>query len=373
MEVKKIYLKLSFLCIIVFNCLSINAQFRTYSNEFMNIGAGARGLSMGAAQVASSLDATAGYYNPAGLAYVRSVNTFSIMHADYFSGIGKYDYISAALPLNDEKRTLGLTALRFAVEDIPNTLFLVDPQTGQLNYNNIKSFSSADYGVLLSYGQFLKDMDGVKVSVGGNAKVLYRKVGSFANAWGFGLDGSVMIDGQSWKIGLMAKDLSTTYNAWKFNFTEREKEILYLTQNKVPIKSTEITQPRLIVGGAYNLHINSSLDLLAEGNIDVTFDGKRNTLLNSKVVSIDPRIGLEANIQNKVFLRMGATNFQRGLSDADTLNQKKTWIFQPSIGAGFRVGKFVVDYAFSNLANQSNPLYTHVFSIRFDLDKVNKK
>jgi hypothetical protein len=47
--------------------LSSQAQFRKYSNEFLNIGAGARGLSMGGAQVVSTSDGTAGYWNPAGL------------------------------------------------------------------------------------------------------------------------------------------------------------------------------------------------------------------------------------------------------------------------------------------------------------------
>ena len=43
------------------------SQFRKYSNEFLNIGAGARGLGMGAAQAASVSDGTAGYWNPAAL------------------------------------------------------------------------------------------------------------------------------------------------------------------------------------------------------------------------------------------------------------------------------------------------------------------
>ena len=49
------------------------AQWRKYSNEFLNIGAGARGLAMGGAQVASVKDGTAGYWNPAGLADVKNV------------------------------------------------------------------------------------------------------------------------------------------------------------------------------------------------------------------------------------------------------------------------------------------------------------
>ena len=75
------------------------AQWRKYSNEFLNIGAGARGLAMGSAQVASVSDGTAGYWNPAGLTEVKNVPNVNVMHAEYFSGIGKFDYASVALPL----------------------------------------------------------------------------------------------------------------------------------------------------------------------------------------------------------------------------------------------------------------------------------
>ena len=53
------------------------AQFRKYSNEFLNIGAGAKGLAMGGAQVATTTDATAGYWNPAGLSHLKS-SSFSL-------------------------------------------------------------------------------------------------------------------------------------------------------------------------------------------------------------------------------------------------------------------------------------------------------
>jgi hypothetical protein len=344
------------------------SQFRKYSNEFLNIGAGARALGMGGANVATAQNTTAGYWNPGGLAYVKDNPQVALMHAEYFAGIGKYDYVSAAFPVHDNKRTLGISLLRFAVDDIPNTLFLVEPD-GSVNYNNIRTFSSADYAVLLSYSQFLRNDDDLKISIGGNAKIIYRKVGSFATAWGFGFDAGIMVQKKNLHLGAVLRDATTTFNAWSFSFSDREKEALYLTNNDIPVKSTEITQPRLILGGGYNFALGGKFTLLAEGALDLTFDGKRNTVISSNPVSVDPHLGLEASLNKVLFVRGGVSNFQRALADGDTLNQKKTWIFQPSVGVGFKVGNVSIDYAFTNLANQSNPLYTHIFSLHLNLVK----
>lgn len=347
------------------------AQFRKYSNEFLNIGAGARGLAMGGAQVASVRDATSGYWNPAGLVGIEDQPSLSLMHAEYFAGIGKYDFGSIALPVNDKKRTLAFSFLRFAVDDIPNTLFLVEPD-GSINYNNITSFSSADYAFIFSYAQKLKQSQRGNMSVGVNAKVIHRRVGSFATAWGFGIDAGWQMQGKGWSLGVAARDITTTFNAWSFRFSEREKEVLYLTNNDIPVQSTELTAPRIVVGGAYDFTLRKDLMLKAEANIDITFDGKRNTLIRTGLISADPRIGAELSLKDQFFVRAGVYNFQQALADGDTLNQKKVWIYQPGAGAGFRLGKsLMIDYAFTNLANQSNPLYTHIFSMRLDL--INKK
>ena len=348
------------------------AQFRVYSNEFLNIGAGARGMAMGGAQVASVTDASSGYWNPAGLVGVKDHPSVSIMHAEYFSGIGKYDYGSIALPIQDNKRTIGLSLLRFAVDDIPNTLFLVNPDNS-INYGNITAFSSADYALLLSFAQNITETETGHLSFGVNAKIIHRQVGKFASAWGFGLDAGLQMHGENWRLGLMAKDLTTTFNAWSFKFTEREKEKLYLTKNDIPVQSTELTAPRLSLGGGYNFHIGNSVSLLAEGAFDMTFDGKRNTVISSNPISIDPHVGIEATIKDVFFIRAGVTNFQKALADGDTLNQKRVWIYQPSLGAGVKIKNVTLDYAFTNLANQSNPLYTHVFSLRFNLVKTEQE
>jgi hypothetical protein len=360
--------KLSACAIALVAWLSGSGQFRKYSNEFLNIGAGARGLAMGGSQVATVNDATAGYWNPAGLVAIKDYPSVNLMHAEYFAGIGKYDFGTIAIPLHDNKRVVGLSVLRFAVDDIPNTLFLVEPD-GSVNYNNIRTFSSADYAFLLSFAQKIKDEEDKKLSFGGNVKIIHRKVGSFATAWGFGLDAGVQYTSNNWRLGLAARDITTTFNAWSFSFTEREKEVLYLTNNDIPVKSTEMTAPRLIAGAARIFPVSKKFNLTAEANLDLSFDGRRNTVISSNAINVDPHIGLEASYQNSIFFRAGISNFQKALADADTMNQKKVWIYQPSVGAGFKIKNVQIDYAFTNLANQSNPLYTHIFSLRVDLRK----
>jgi hypothetical protein len=352
--------------------LSAFAQFTKYSNEFLNIGAGARGLSMASAQVASVSDATAGYWNPAALANIRDNPQLSLMHAEYYAGIGKYDFASLALPLKDNKRVLGLTALRFAVDDIPNTIFLVQPD-GTVNFDNITTFSSADYAFIVSLAQHEKMFGDKQVNFGVNAKIIHRTAGDFANAWGFGFDAAAQISGKRWKVGIVAKDVTTTFNAWSFSLNEAIREVFYETQNEIPGKSIELTAPQLLIGGSYNFKLSRKLSLLAEADLDLTFDGRRNTVISTNPVSIDPRLGLELSFKDIFFVRGGINNFQQVLDDRDTLNNRKIWIYQPSVGAGFKVGDIQIDYAFVNLANQSYPLYTHVFSLRIDLRKKEKK
>jgi len=366
--------RLALTMVVITLATAASAQFRKYSNEFLNIGAGARGLAMGSAQVASVNDGTAGYWNPAGLTEMKDHPQVNLMHAQYFGGIGKYDFASIVLPSTNKKRSIGITGLRFAVDDIMNTLFLVEPD-GSINYNNIQSFSSADYAFLLSFAQKLKESEKKNIDFGLNTKVIYRNVGKFAKAWGFGLDAGLQIRSHKWRFGFVGRDITTTFNTWSFSFTDKEKEALYLTNNEIPVKSNELTAPRLVIGVARDFTLGKKVGLMAEANFDLTFDGQRNTLLSADPVSVDPKIGIELDINDVVYVRGGINNFQKALADKDTLNQKKVWIYQPSAGVGFRIQNVRIDYALANLANQSNPLFTHVFSLQVDLvnDRNKKK
>lgn len=333
-----------------------------YSNEFLSIGVSAQAMGMSNAMVAHVDDVTSGYWNPAGLLLVKPDIQLGIMHAEYFAGIAKYDYGSVAIPLREKNAAVGFSIIRFGVDDIPNTLFLVEPD-GSINYDNITAFSVADYAFMGSYARQLK-WKGLRV--GGTAKVVHREAGSFATAWGFGLDAGAQMDVNKWKFGVQLRDITSTFNAWSFSFTEEEKEVLIATGNSVPENSLEITTPKMIIGAARDFTINEQFGLLAEVNADITTDGRRNVLVSAEPFSIDPHIGIEADYRDFIFLRAGLGNVQRYIPDD---LYEEAWTVQPNMGLGIVVGPVQLDYAYSNIGKQAEVLYSHIFSLTFDVNR----
>ena len=193
--------------------------WQKYSNEFLSIGLGARAQAMGNAVVAGVDDVTAAYWNPAGLALTENREGLQIgaMHAEWFAGIGKYDYLGLSLPMANPDRRLGISLIRFGIDGIPNTLSLYE-EDGTVNYDNVTEFSAADYAFLGTYAQKTNWMGG-RLYLGGNLKVIYRQIGSFANSWGFGLDLGAQFRTGKWRFGLTGRDVTSTFNAWKTIFT----------------------------------------------------------------------------------------------------------------------------------------------------------
>jgi hypothetical protein len=351
---------------------------RKYSNDFLEIGVGARGLGMSNAQAATASDVYASYYNPAGL--VNIPNTFQIgfMHNEYFAGIAKYDYLTVAIPVTPKKRVIAFSFYRFGIDDIPNTLFLIQPD-GSINYNNITSFSSADYAFMMHYAQTLP-IPGL--SIGGSVKVIYRQIGNFAKAYGFGIDAGVQYQIKNWHVGLMAQDVTSTFDAWHMSFTDAEKQILLQTNNELPSNSLEITTPLITLAGAYEgviiKSVKNRLSLLPEVDLGFTTDGKRNVLLSGNPISMDLRAGLELKYSPAkdidLILRAGAGNLQRATNETG----KQTFIVSPSIGAGIHIKIVSIDYALTNLTTISSSsdgagLYSNVISVRVDINKKQKE
>jgi len=351
-----------FLLFVSMSFLSQGQSAPKYSNEFLSIGVSARSMAMANSSIASVNDVTAAYWNPSALTLIPWDLELGVMHAEYFAGIAGYDYLGGAAKLN-ESSAFGVSIIRFGVDDIPNTLELIDNE-GNIRYDRIKSFSVADWAFLFSYAKVSK-IEGLRY--GGNVKIIRRIAGDFAGAWGFGFDLSARYEKGNWIFGAMGRDITSTFNAWSFNTSELE-EVFILTGNEIPENSMEITLPKLLLGTAYKFNISEKFSGLAEADLDLTFDGKRNVLVKGDPISIDPHLGFEIGFKDILFFRGGFGNFQQ-VPDYDNNND---FTFQPNIGLGIKIKRLAIDYALTDIGDQSIALYSNVFSLRYGLNKVEK-
>ena len=350
------YLAIAILC----SPLSLLGQAK-YSNDFLNIGVGARAHGMANAQVASVQDATASFWNPAGLTQLQAPFQVGAMHAEWFAGIAKYDFIGIAKPLDEEKNSaIGLSVVRLGIAGVPNTLRLYEPD-GSVNYDNVTEFSSADYGIFFSYARAV-NIKNQKLYIGGNAKIIRRVIGTFGNSWGFGRDLGIQYRYKNWRFGLVGRDITTTFNSWSFTLTEDEKTVFVSTGNEIPESSVEITRPRFSFGSAYQAKLSEKISLLTALDFDITTDGQRNVLISSaNGINLDPRLGLELNYNNFLFLRGGVGNFQRARDDLDP--DREILTMQPNFGIGLRLGRLYIDYALTDIGDVSQALYSNIFSV----------
>ena len=348
--------------LLIFVCISRSllgqTSTPTYSNEFLSIGVGARSFGMGNATVASQNNVESAYWNPANLIELQKKFDVSVMHAEYFGGLSAYDYLGFAMKLNKES-ALGLSLVRYGVDDIPNTLELID-KDGNIRYDRVSTFTAADYAFLISYSR----QTGIEgLSLGGNVKIIYRHTGDFATAYGFGIDAAATYRKDNWRFGAVLRDATSTFNAWIFT-TDKLEDVFAVTGNEIPENSTELTLPRLILAVSRDFKLSDNFGLMAELDADITFDGKRNVLVQGDPVSIDPHMGLEASYKSFIFLRAGVNNLQ----EETDFDQSKDWTFQPNLGLGIRYKDFQLDYSLTDIGDQSIAKYSNVFSLSYSFN-----
>lgn len=355
-----------FLHLVIFALLTTSAysqKVRKYSNEFLNIGVDAAAMSMGGSVVANVDDVSAGYWNPAGL--MRSnKQQIALMHANYFANIAKYDYGAFSMSI-DEKSAIGLSIIRFGVDDIMNTTELIDAN-GNIDYNRISLFSAADYAFILSYAR-ATPVEGLTYGV--NAKVIRRVIGKFANSWGFGFDLGVQYQTSSgWQFGAMAKDITTTYNMWNINKKEFDKISNALPDANQELPETiEITLPKLHVGAAKKIGISNDFSMLTTMGVQVEF-AETKALIATKGFSLYPVAGVELAYTDLVYVRGGVGNFQKKMQ----IDGNEKVKFQPNIGVGFQYKGIQIDYTLTDIGNQSTALYSNIFALKIDLGIFSK-
>lgn len=350
-------MKKRFLILIILVSVHLSAQtFRNYSNEFLNIGVDAAALGMSKSVVATSSGVNSMYWNPAGLVNIDDYEG-SLMHASYFAGIANYNFAAIALPIDNES-AIGISIIRFGVDDILNTTELIDTQ-GNINFNNISLFSAADYAFNIAYARNLFHKD---IHFGVNAKIIRRVIGNFASSWGFGFDAGIQFERKNWKFGLMVRDITTTYNTWSIDQTEFDK-----IKNSIPgenqelPETSEITKPKVQVGIAKKIRVARDFHLLTEIDLNMRF-AQTNDLVSTPFISIDPTFGFELDYTDLVYLRGGIGNIQ----NTTQFDGSKSMSLQPNFGVGFKYNGIEIDYALTNIGSVGNALYSNIFSIKID-------
>lgn len=337
----KNYSKIAAVVILLTGWLNAQTVVSKYAGEFMAIGVGGRALGMGSAQVALVNDATAGYWNPAGLAAIDYPQV-SLMHEEHFGSLVNYNYASVAIPYGSDM-SFGISAIRLGIDGIPDTRnALIDVRTGQLIddiYNPnakidpdlVKEFSNTDYAF---YGTFAKRQSD-EFYWGANIKVISRSLAEYS-AIGIGFDiGAVYMPLKDLYLGANVMDVTTTLVAWNEG-------------------RNELIAPTLKLGAAYGFDLFGGRFLPAI-DLDIRFEGREfASYFNLGPVSFDTRAGLEYNYDNLFAVRAGYNDVK-----------------QFTVGAGVQLPKLTIDYSFARSSDselESLPA-SHRISILLTLEK----
>ncbi|MBN2008659.1 PorV/PorQ family protein [candidate division KSB1 bacterium] len=135
-------------------------------------GIGARALSLGNASAAKPIDATAVYWNPAGMEYVEKKNLVAF-YTNYLAG-SSMNYVGYVHPTIN----IGTIGVAWMLIDAGGDIIERD-ETG-VEYGNINANSSQ---FMVSYGKTLP----YNISLGTSLKLVQQKIGSF-NGSGVGFD-----------------------------------------------------------------------------------------------------------------------------------------------------------------------------------------
>ena len=274
------------------------AQADKFAGAFLAGGAGARALGMGNAFTGVADDASAMFWNPAGMASTQNDEVL-LSHEFRFKDLVDYSFAGGILQIPQRNGRLGFGVIRLGVDDIafPDSSLWVDADQdgewdpGEFQYDEVRDQdkirfeNDSEYGFFLSYAQPAGGFQW-----GGSLKILRQSVGEYSS-FGLGVDFGMLKRGaftEALDIGLTVHDLTGTYLSWS---TGRKETI-------VPV-------PRL--GLAYR--IPSELlrgNLLLTSDCEVHFDDRGPAdQFHSGAVSANLNWGLEFTMQNRLALRLG--------------------------------------------------------------------
>lgn len=330
------------------------------SNAFLELSADARGSALAGTMTASPDEAAAAFYNPAVLGSLKKDYSLTFTHGEYQAGLLHYSFLGFSSRI-DETKGFSAALVRLGVDDIADTRNLIDGN-GIPDYDNIQFFSAADYAFFLSYGQKIEEFKDLQL--GAALKVVHRRAGDFATAWGLGFDIGVALKAGGYDLGIHLSDATGSYNNWFYNEALLGPSYV-ATGNDVPYNALEVNLPVLRLGASRRWPVlDGESGIRAMADVDIHFDGARNTLIRTAVFSVNPRAAIEADYHELLFVRAGIGDYQR---TASFDGQRANMAF--NLGSGVQYEQFRLDYAYLNVVKSSPGLFSHVVSLNVGLNK----
>jgi hypothetical protein len=261
---------------------------------------------MGNAYAAVANDASAIYWNPAGLA-LTTHHELMASHEFKFGNLVDYSFFGAVFQVPERNGRIGFGLIRLGIDDIAftdSTLWVDHNGNGEIDggefeydeqadADKIHWVSDAEYGVFLSYAQPVSQWQ-----VGGSLKFIRQSIDEFSS-FGIGLDLGLLRQDvfRNLDVGLTLHDVTSTYLSWS---TGRKETIA----------------PVARLGLAYQLHSPALRGaFLLSGDAEVHFDDRRGAdQFWAGSTSTNLNWGLEFNMQNQLALRLGLQeeSFQAG-------------------------------------------------------------
>ncbi|MDP4235463.1 MAG: PorV/PorQ family protein [Bacteroidota bacterium] len=316
---------------------------RAYAGEFLQLGTGARSLARGGAAIATIDDASAGYWNPAGLSQLQ-YPSITGMHEARFDNTVQHDFAALAFPLGKDGGA-AISVMHIGISNIKDTRSALIDLNGDglfngddyIDYSKVTSFGNFDWGILLSYGQKKDSL----FSYGATVKVIFRKLDADNHATGFGIDlGARYHITPQLTLAAVGQDITTTL-------------LSYTTGTK------ELVSPTLKIGAAYLWDIFSDMShtLMPAIDADIRFENLRSiSEVHVGPMSSDFHFGLEYQFQKLIALRAGYSDLK-----------------MVTIGAGVRLPRLSIDYAFQSFNAQDQLGNTHRVSFSLNLEQAKWK